>query len=501
MSLMGLDLGTTGVKAIVFTPEGKILGQAYREYQEIYPEHGWVEMNPLQIWKYTKQVIQEATFKAKRDPPQAFSLCVLGEAVTPVDKKGNPLCNSITAVDRRSFQETEWLQESLGKKYLFQITGMPLHLSYTLTKILWIKNKRPDIFDKTWKFLLYEDFILYKLGFDPVLDYSLAARTMAFDIHTRDWSDEILSKIGLDKSLFSTVTPSGKIVGRINSKIAEQLGLPSDTVVVTGGHDQPVSALGAGVIREGEATDTCGTVECVTCVSDRLDLPLSKLTYNYATYPHVIEEKFVTIAYFYTAGALLKWYRDNFAFKEKQIARREKRDIYEVIIEKIKEEPSSVLLLPHFVGSGTPWLDPSSKGALVGLTLETKPEDIIKAILDSVGYELRINLELLEKSGVKVDILHSIGGGAKSNQWLQIKADITGKIFQSLQITEAGCLGAAILAGKATGIYKDFEEAVQKMIRYKARFSPRKEQREKYQRKYRIYRKLYSSLRKINSRL
>jgi len=501
MSLMGLDVGTTGVKAMAFTPEGKVLARAYREYPELYPKPGWVEMNPDEIWRCTREVIREVALKTKKDPVQALGLSVLGEAATPLGKDGKPLYNSITAVDKRSIEETRWLEETLGREYLFQTTGMPVHPSFTMSKILWIKNHRPDIYEKTWKFLLYEDFILYKLGLDPVIDYSLAARTMAFDIHTNHWSDEILQKIGIDKSLLARVSPSGEVVGKINSRIAKELGLSPDTVAVLGGHDQPVSALGAGIIKEGEATDTCGTVECVTCISNKLSLPASRLTYNYATYPYVIENKFVTIAYFFTAGALLKWYRDNFAFEEKKTAEKEKKDIYEVIIQQTEDEPSPLLLLPHFVGSGTPWLDPSSKGALVGLTLRTKRKDIVRAILDSVGYELRVNLEFLEKSGIKVEVLHAIGGGAKSEKWLQIKADITGKRFISLEIPDAGCLGAAILAGKGTGIYKSFEEAVQKLIKYKKIFSPQEEKREKYEKKYRTYKKLYLSLREINSEL
>jgi len=498
---MGLDVGTTGVKAMAFTPVGKVLARAYREYPELYPKPGWVEMNPEQIWRATREVIREVALKTKEDPVQAFSLSTLGEAVTPLGKDGKPLCNSITSVDKRSIEETRWLEETLGREYLFQTTGMPAHPCYTMSKLLWIKNHKPDIFEKTWKFLLYEDFILYRLGIDPAIDYSLAARTMAFDIHTKTWSNEILQKSGIDKSLLARVLPSGEVVGKINPGIAKQLGLSVDTVAVLGGHDQPVSALGAGIIEEGTATDTCGTVECVTCISNKLSFPGSRLTYNYPTYPHVIEDRFVTIAYFYTAGALLKWYRDNFAYEEKKIAEREKKDIYEVITQQTEDKPSSLLLLPHFMGSGTPWLDPSSKGALVGLTLETKSKDIIKAILDSVGYELRINLEFLEKSGIKVDVLHAIGGGAKSEKWLQIKADITGKRFISLEIPDAGCVGAAILAGKATGVYSSFEEAIGKLIKYQKIFSPQEEKKKKYEKKYRTYKKLYPSLREINSEL
>ena len=501
MSLMGLDVGTTGIKAMAFTPEGKVLARAYREYPELYPKPGWVEMNPNEIWRFTREAIREIALKTKKDPIKALSFSVLGEAVTPLGKEGKPLYNSITSIDKRSTEEARWLEETLGKEYLFQRTGMPAHPSYTVSKILWIKNHRPGIFEKTWKFLLYEDFFLYRLGFEPVTDYSLAARTMAFDIHTKAWSDEILQKSGVDKSLLARALPSGEVVGKISPKIAKELGLSLDTVAVLGGHDQPVNALGAGIIKEGEATDACGTVECVTCVSNELNLSVSKLTYSYPTYPHVIEDKFVTIAYFYTAGALLKWYRDNFAHQEKKIAEREKKDIYEVIIQQAEDKPSSLLLLPHFVGSGTPWLDPSSKGALVGLTLETKPKDIIRAILDSVGYELRVNLEFLEKSEIKVEELHAIGGGAKSRKWLQIKADITGKRFISLEISEAGCLGAAILAGKGIGVYTSFEEAVQKLVRYKKVFSPQKGKRKEYEKKYRTYKKLYPSLREINSEL
>jgi len=498
---MGLDLGTTGVKAISFTPEGKVLARAYQEYEELYPRPEWVEMDPEKIWRSTKHVIRQVALNTKKDPIQAIGLSVLGEAVTPIGKDGKPLYNSITAVDRRSIEETRWLERNLEKKHLFQITGMPPHPSYSISKILWIKNNRPDIFEKTWKFLLYEDFILHKLGIEPAIDYSLAARTMAFNIHTKDWSSEILQKIGIDKSMFAKAYPSGEVVGKINPLIAKKLGLSTKTVAVLGGHDQPVSALGAGIIEEGKATDTCGTVECVTCISDKLDLPEARLTYSYATYPYVVEGKFVTIAYFYTAGALLKWYRDNFAFEERKIARKEKKDIYEVIIGQTGDDPSPLLLLPHFMGSGTPWFDPLSKGAIVGLTLGTDRRDIVKAILDSVGYELRVNLEFLEKSGVKVKLLHAIGGGARSEKWLQIKADITGRVFRSLKIPDAACLGAAILAGRGIGVFSSVKEGIQEMVRYKKEFIPRRERQKRYENKYRVYRRLYKALKKINSKL
>ena len=263
MSLLGLDIGTTGCKAIAFSLEGKPLAHAYREYGEMYPRPGWAEVDPHKVWQCVSEVIREVSSKVKANPVKALSVTTLGEAFTPIASDGTILSNSMTSVDNRAAKQTESWNFTLGKERVFQITGMPLHPSYSLNKLMWLKEEQPEIFNRASKFPLYEDFAYFKMGLEPTIDYSLAGRTMAFDIRKKQWSDEMFSIAGIDPSVMSVPRPSGEIVGEIPSSIAEKLGLSKGTIAVTGGHDQPVNALGGGVISEGIAVDGLGSVECV----------------------------------------------------------------------------------------------------------------------------------------------------------------------------------------------------------------------------------------------
>jgi len=261
---MGLDIGTTGTKAVIFDEEGEILSQSYREYTLLQPNPGWLELDPAQVWESVQTVIREAVKGNKGSPVKAMATSALGEAVTPIDKDGNPLYNTIIAMDIRAIPQSEWLGEKIGKKRLFEITGMPLHPMYSINKILWFKENMPDVYKSTWKFLCWEDLFSLRLGLRPVIDYSLASRTMVFDIIKKRWSEEIMEVAGLEDKQFAEVRPSGYVIGEIPKKIAEPLGLEPEVVVATGGFDQPCAALGAGAVREGMAVVGTGTVECAT---------------------------------------------------------------------------------------------------------------------------------------------------------------------------------------------------------------------------------------------
>jgi xylulokinase len=198
MSLLGLDIGTTGCKAIAFDVEGNPLAHSYREYGEMYPRPGWAEIEPNKVWKCVSEVISEVAHKVAKDPVKALSVTTLGEAFTPIAEDGTILSNSMTSVDNRAVEQTESWNYTLGREKVFQITGMSLHPSFSINKMMWLKKERPDIFNKAKKLLLYEDFTYFKLGLEPTIDYSLAGRTMAFDIRKKKWSDEILSIAGID---------------------------------------------------------------------------------------------------------------------------------------------------------------------------------------------------------------------------------------------------------------------------------------------------------------
>ena len=498
MSLLGIDVGTTGCKAIVFALDGKALGQGYREYPHIFPQSGWVEMDSDEVWAATREAIAEAVSRAgRRDALQALAVSSQGEGVTPIAADGRPLANTIVSFDNRTRPQSEWWESELGKRKVFDITGQPLHPMYTINKIMWWRENQPEVFARAWKFLCYEDFTNFRLGADPVIDYSLAARTMAFDLRAERWSDEMLAAAGVEAERLAVTTPSGAVVGRVGDDMARELGLPRGVAIVTGGHDQPCGALGAGIVKPRIAMDATGTVECITPAFSELKLSDAMLESNYACYHHVAPGMYVTLAFNFTGGSLLRWYRDTLGKQEREDAEAAGMDVYEMMIGLATSGPSPVMVLPHFAVTGTPWSDPQSKGAMLGLTLATTKGDIIKALLEGVTFEMRLNLEHLERAEIVVEHLRAIGGGAKSPTWLQLKADIFNRPVSALSVSEAACLGAALLAGAAVGEYSSLDEAVSSTIRVTKTYEPNPQMAARYAERYRIYRQLYPTLREL----
>jgi len=498
MALMGLDIGTTGCKAIIFDVEGGILSQAYCEYPLLHPQPEWQELDAEVVWQATCQVIQEAVSKNSGPPVKALSVSAQGEAVTPLSSRGEILDHSIVTFDPRTISLAQWWDRMLGKEKIFEITGMPLHGMYTINKIMWWRENRPQIFNKAWKFLCYEDFIFYKMGLPPTIDYSLAARTMAFNIQQKKWSSRILEMAGISEDQLAVVKPSGEIVGEIGYRQAKSLGLSPGVLAVTGGHDQPAGALGAGIIREGIAMDATGTVECIAPAFRHPVLNPKMLSGNFCCYPHVVKDMYVTLAFNFTGGSLLRWYRDTLSDEEQEEACRQKKDVYQVIIENASSNPTSIFVLPHFTTTGTPWLDIHSKGAILGLTLNNRKSEIIRALLEGITYEMKLNLQALQNAGINVEEIKAIGGGAKSSFWLQLKADMWNKKVISLNVSEAACLGVAILAGVAAGLYSSVPEAVERLVKVKNTYFPHGEINKLYEKKFEIYQKIYPTLSSLN---
>ena len=501
MSLLGIDLGTTGCKGVCFDEDGNILGSAYREHSLLYPAQNFVEVEPNFIWESVKLIIREITAKTTNDPVKALAFSSMGESFTPVNKKLDFLQNSIMAFDSRAKEESDYLEERMGKRRIFEITGQPINPIYPLPKIMWLKKNKPAIFENTWKFLCYQDLAGALLGADPAIDYTLVSRTLAFDIRRKVFSDEMLVNAGIEPDKFARPVPSGEIIGRVSGKIADEVGLRRDTAIVAGGFDQPCAVLGAGINIPGIADDGIGTVECVTAVFENIDRLIDILKSDIPLFPYVIKDLYCAIGYNFTAGALLRWYRDNFGQKEVEISKKNKTNEYDVIIDGASKDISSILILPHFIGTGTPWFDTASKGAILGLTLGTTKADIIRAILESETYEIKISIDAMESAGIAISELRAIGGGARSDIWMQIKSDITNKKIVTLNVTEGGCLAAAILAGTAIGIYGDINEAISKVIKIKKEFYPDQKQHRRYLSKFEIYKEIYPAIKEISHRM
>jgi xylulokinase len=485
MSLLGIDIGTTGTKAVAFSADGKVLATAYREYPLIFPKPGWIELDSARVIKSVREAIREAASKTKPDPVRALAVAAQGEAVTPVGKDGAYLHNAIVTFDARTAPLVGHWEERISRKRIYQITGMPLHGMYTASKILWWRKNRPDVFRDARYFLCFEDLLFHELGLGPAIDPSLAARTMLYDIDRRAWSEELLKIAGVEADRLARTT-SG-VVGIISARASKEFGLPLGVVAVTGGHDQPCGALGAGVVESNVGMYATGTVECITpAFNKRADL----LKANIACYPHVVRDLYVALTFNFTGGSLLKWYRDTFGGEEKRRAARSGRDVYELLIEEASKEPTSLMVLPHFTSTGTPHFDTRSKGVIAGLQLSTTKGEIIRAILEGVTYEMALNVKLLPP----IDSFRAIGGGAKSPVWMQIKADLLGRPVSAMRVTEAVCLGAAILAGSATGVYRTPQEAAKKLSRVETTYRPNEKNVKVYRERFALYRELYPAL-------
>ena len=501
MSILGLDVGTTGTKAVAFNIDGTLIASAYREYPLHSPRPGWLELDAEQVWQAVKQVLGEIAQKTTSDPIRSLGISAQGEACHIISKSGAPLTPSVVTFDARTAQMPTWWESKKSRIEIARHTGMPLHGMYSINKMIWFKENLPDAWANAWKITCYEDYIHARLGLDPAISQSLAARTMALNVATGDWSDEMLNLAGIDRANLARVLPSGTPVGTIPNAIADELGLPHGIVVGTGGHDQPAGALGAGIMKGGEAVYATGTVDCICPIFSNFTMTQEVADSNLCCYPSCINGLYTSIAFNFTGGSLLKWYRDTFAGQELAQARAENRDVYDLICQNVSPEPENILILPHFTVTGTPHFDTQSRGAILGLTLGTTREEIVAGILSGVTYEMKLNLELFRRAGAEITRLRAIGGGAKSDAWIQRKADIMGVPVAVLEVPEAASLGVALLGAQAAGLIEDAGAMASAAAVVKSVREPDPGRHQEFERRFAIYKDVYPMTKNLAHRL
>mgnify|MGYP006284553865 CR=1 FL=1 len=490
MSVIGLDLGTTACKAIAVNRQGSIIANASIEYTPVKTKEGYVELDPVNVWECVKIVLRQIAGQTDKDPAEALSISALGDTITPLDSQFNPTYNSLLAFDNRSVEETNTIGRELGKEWLFQKTGMPLHTSYSAFQILWLKNKKPSVFSQTKKFLCYEDYIFAKLGLkEPVISYADAGRTMLFNLKSKKWQPEILSVCGIDASYLAKPVQSGTPVGKINPSVARDIGFSQDNIIlVSGGHDQTCGALGSDVYKQGSLLDSMGTVECLVMSFDQPVLKEKMMDSDLCCYAHCYPDKYVSIGMILTGGASFGWYKNQFGFEDGVLAKKNNRNIYEEMISKFKPEPSRLFFIPHLSGSGTPRMNPRAKGTLYGLTLGTDKYDIGKSVLEGLNFEIKLNIDIIESLGIsKVKEIKCISGGARSAFWLQLKADILNKTVLASEFADAPVMGAAILAGYGAGFFNTLSEGIAATTSKWRSFYPDEKRVAQYQSHYQDY--------------
>ncbi|MHB9071362.1 MAG: FGGY-family carbohydrate kinase [Sedimentisphaerales bacterium] len=497
MSLMGIDIGTTGCKAAAFSDDGRCISAAYREYPTVRSKIGWAQLDSHAVMRAVKEVIAEAAAKTANDPVQAISVSSLGEAMTPVSADGEILDDSILGADVRGGDLLKRITAAIGQKEYYKINPNILGSNYSLPKLLWLKHNKPDLYQKTDKFLLWGDLVTFILSGESMTSFSLANRTLLFDIHRETWSDELLKLCDIERAKLPMVVASGTIAGSLRASITAELNLSKNIKVVVGAHDQCCNSLGAGIYTAGKAVCGIGTFECITPTYDHLPDSEYMLANGLNIEHHVLAGLYVSFIY-NQSGSLVRWFRDTFASADKKLIKPDE-DIYEVLAGEMPAEPARLLTLPYFEASGAPHFITDAAGVIAGLKINTQRGEILKSIMECATFYFLESIDSLKKIGIDTSEFVVTGGGAKSNQWLQIKADIFGVPFVRPKIVECSVLGAAMLAGISIGVFADAQDAVSQCVKIDSIFEPDAKRHKIYQEKYAIYKRLFPVLWKAST--
>ena len=500
MSFVGLDAGTTGIKALVVNENGKVLDLSYQGYKLRTPFEGWCELNPDEIWGACKKVLYDVLSRFK--DIEAIAVSSHAQAVVPVDKDGNALYNFISTVDTRTGKELEYWKDNFDEAELYRTTGLPFSAIYTANKIMWLRSNAPEVFEKTCKFLCVQDFINWHLTGNAVIDQTLAGRGMLLDSQSFKWDARILDIIGIDSSMLAEIIPSGRYIGDITKDAAKEIGVIIGKIaVISGAHDQTCGCIGSGILYPGQVMNSTGTVEVLQTISPCF-VPAEKiLKYHFPCSPYIVSDNYLIMSINNSGGALLQYYLENFCEAERTDAVSKGLDPFAYLIDTSSEEISNVYFLPHLNGAETPIQDPDSSCSIMHIRSNTKKADVTRGLLDSMAYEVKLNLEAFEELGCIHREIRAIGGGNKTDRFLQIKADVTQLPVISPDVKEAAALGAAIIASVGVGAFSDLKQAIECMVRIRRVFEPDVSLAEKYREHYEEFKMLYPMLSGFNKRV
>jgi len=486
MSLLGIDIGSSQCKAVAFSAAGEILAAATHDYVPNYPTPGRAEMDPRRFWEAFCAVTRRAAAETKSDPVTALAISSHGETFFPADARGEPVGLAILNIDNRAIAEAGWFGDTLGRRRIFEITGLVVHPMFPLAKMRWLRLHQPEMVSAV-RFMSVIDYIMHLLGVSPCIDLSLASRFMVLDVRARRWSEEMLAVAGLTADRLPVPVPAGTIAGRLSRTAAVDLGLAPDTPVVVGGHDQPAGALGAGATAPGMVSDSAGTYECLLAAVEQPSLDEVALSASLNSGCHVLPDLYATIAYF-PSGLMVKWFHDLFAGDE------DEQQFYAAMEARAPAGPTGLYVTPHLIGTCVPSFDPRATGVIAGLTPTADRYALYKGVLEGVACELSVVTEMLARAVGRFDAIHIYGGGARSQLGMQLRAALTGCRMQFMQSREAVCLGTALLAGVASGVYANYDEAAARAVKVSGAVEPNHEWADAYRKQSERYRMLYPAL-------
>ena len=495
--LLGIDIGTSGTKTVLFDQNGRVLASHTKEYPLSQPQNGWAEQNPLDWWDAVAEgcaaVLKESGIPAGDIAGVGLSGQMHG--LVMLDKNDQILHPAILWCDQRTGEECREMERLIGLDRWIAVTANPPLTGFTASKILWVRKHHPTIYDQCAHILLPKDYIRLRLTGEYATEVSDASGMQLLDVPRRCWSDEILSGLSIDSSLLGKVYESPEVTGRITREAAAATGLKEGTPVVGGAGDNAAAAVGTGTVRDGLAFTTIGTSGVVYSHTDRPAIdPKGRVHTFCCAVPGAWHVMGVTQG----AGLSLKWFRDQFCTAEKSTADSMKVDPYVLMDQEAALSPigsNRLYYLPYLMGERTPHLDPNARGVFFGLSAMHERRDLLRAVMEGVTYSLRDCLSVFDEMGLSVSHMAACGGGGSSPFWRQMLADVFGLPIVTLQSKEGPALGVALLAGVGAGIYASVEEACDAVVRENGCQQTDQDASRRYAALYPLYRALYPALR------
>lgn len=500
--LLGVDVGTSSIKTAIIDASGNLMGLTAGIYNLIQDAPGYQQIDADDMWRVFLECIGRLKLEKKIDLTKikGIGISCLCPGLTAFNEDGKVLVNPIIYSDQRSVEEAEEIKRKVGEDRLFEITANNVMAgAMSGTSMLWIKNHLPELYEKTYCFGHVNTLMAVRMTGKFAIDYSNASYTSLFETRGGyQWSDELCEKIGIGREKLPPLMKSYDIVGELNAEDVIGAGIPKGTPVVIGGGDTACASLATGVIRSGDVCESVGTTNVLTvCVTE------PKFDRAFINRCHVVDKAWIYQGALSHTGASLRWMRDEFCQDLKMAADAFHDDVYDLMtgMADLNSAPGAngIVFLPYMLGERSPIWDSYARGVFFGVSLNSTRDDFIRAVLEGAAYGLRQLCELAEKvTGKKIQEFRAIGGGAKSEVWSQVKADVTGKDIIALDVNDMAPVGAALLAGVGIGCFKDVYEAsdcIEKTI-YK-KFVSRRDNDEVYDKRFATYKKLYPQLKEL----
>ena len=499
MKLLGIDIGTSGTRAVVIAADGKILGSATHEHAPfLAPQLGWAEQDPLDWWQAATDAIGEAMRRAAVAGKDIACIGLAGQmhGAVLLDDKNQVLRPALIWCDQRTQAQCDWLTNTIGSKRIIELTCNPPLTNFTLTKLLWVHDREPEIWQRFRRVLLPKDYVRFCLTGEHAMDVADASGTLMLDVAHRRWSEAMIHEAGLSPSCLPNLFESQEICARVSAEGAAATGLRAGTPVVAGAGDQAAGAVGMGIVRAGTVSATIGTSGVVFAATDR---PAMDAQGRLHTFCHALPNLWHVMGVTQAAGLSLRWFRNLVgpSIPGTSIS-------YEDLTREAAAVPAGaggILWAPYLMGERTPHLDPKARGALIGFTASHNRGHIVRAILEGVAFSLKDTFSLFDDVRVPVNSIRIGGGGARSLLWRQIQADVYEREVEILEAEEGAAYGAALLAGVGAKLWGSVEEACEAALNVASRVQPDPQAAEVMRQQYQLYRELYAVLKPLFARM